>query len=268
MSLFRLQYLLLNWLLMVHPPLHILWNWVWAQMPTLSKHSKQSREDIHWGVSKSSARVPPSVYIWSSFSTDRATLHLMLADGQDVHPTPHPPSLHSRVVTQHGSWLVMEPVSHPASTNLNPHPSVQLEPPLRLTKWPRESVRGVGWRGEGVWLWWAGSQIRTIFHPHFTVAILSSRNTHRCTGVVCKHIQMHEHTHGSSHMVWSHCWYFSHDKYVGLHGFRNRSSSIASSRGREVFSRNYTTSWHHLTNKYNALLHIHVLITTFAHEEI
>lgn len=34
-------------------------------------------------------------------------------------PTPTP-NIHSKVVTQQGSWLVMGPVSHPANINLNP----------------------------------------------------------------------------------------------------------------------------------------------------
>ncbi|CAB1424292.1 unnamed protein product [Pleuronectes platessa] len=62
-----------------------------------------------------------------------------------THPTP-PTPFHSMVVTQQGPWLAMDPVSHPASINLTPHPSAQLytPPSASSTKWPTESVRGIG----------------------------------------------------------------------------------------------------------------------------
>lgn len=130
-----------------------------------------------------------------------------------TQPPSHPTTpVHSRVVTQQSSWLVMEPVSHPASINLTP-PHTPLSPArtpaLRLTKWLRESIGGSGLAGGGVGcvLVWASSQIRTVFHPHSAEALRLPRTHTDAGGVVCKLIyrctSAQTHTHGCSHMAWS-----------------------------------------------------------------
>ena len=78
----------------------------------------------------------------------------------DSH-TAHPPLLHSRVVTQQGFWLVMEPVSHPANINQahTPPPSSDQMAQGRHQGTGPAVLLGAGW---------AKSQMRTIFHPHFS----------------------------------------------------------------------------------------------------
>lgn len=115
----------------------------------------QRERPLH-GVGKSGARVPPSVCVQASSSQHKAlNIHRWpITRTQPPSKTPLALLVHSRVVTQQSSWLVMEPVSHPASINLThpppppltPHPS---NPRLHLTKWPRESVGRRGPDGVG-----------------------------------------------------------------------------------------------------------------------
>lgn len=144
-----------------------------------------------------------------------------------------PPRFHSRVVTQQGSWLVMEPVSHPASINLTPHPSAQLEPPPLSDQMVRRKRQG---RGPARGL---GGQ-RAKLEPYFIHTLLrpSVFQEHtRIHEVVCKHVQMHVYTLSNTQthtwlhtygLVKSHYWYFNHDKYVELHGLRICRSSTTS----------------------------------------
>lgn len=86
---------------------------------------------------------PFSLYLSILFSRQSRTA---LTDGQAR--TPHMcPLLHRQVVTQQGSWLVMEPVSHPACTNLDPHPSVLHEAPPSSDQMAEGKRRGSGLAG-------------------------------------------------------------------------------------------------------------------------
>lgn len=71
--------------------------------------------------------MPPSVH--SSNVLLRILSHSEVNTPPPTNTHTHTPNLHSEAVTQHGSLLVMEPVSHPANINLNPHPFGQHEPP-------------------------------------------------------------------------------------------------------------------------------------------
>lgn len=147
--------------------------------------------------------MPPSVHSSNILLHNLSRSVVKLLRWLSPLPTPN---LHSEVVTQHGSgWvttqqtgsitmvLVMEPVSHPANINLNPHPLVQLEPPS--SGWRNSHKTALGeWASGGKgcdWRRWAGSQIRTIFYAQF---ILPARNTHGC-----KHTQMHKRTQRFTH---------------------------------------------------------------------
>lgn len=119
-----------------------------------------------------------------------------------MHPTfPKTyPLSYTRVVTQRGSWLVMELVSHPASINLTPQPSAQLTPPLSYDQMAQGKHQGSGSSRRGL-----GRQVAK-WEPYFIHTLCCgspfSKNTHGYTGL-CANICRCVNTHGCSHMVWS-----------------------------------------------------------------
>lgn len=95
-----------------------------------------------------------------------------------------------------------------------------------MSREARERGREAGETGT----WRARSQIRTMFHLHFSDAslpVFSQGHTLSCVNGPAQNIgrRMNTHTHTridgrcSSHVAGRHLWYFSHDKNVGLHGF-------------------------------------------------
>lgn len=134
----------------------------------------------------------------------------------------------------------MEPVSHPASINLTPHPSAQLEPPPSFDQMAQRKRQGSG-PARGL-----GGQ-RAKLEPYFIHTLprpfVFQEHT-RMHRFVCSHVQMHVYTLSNTQthtwlltygLVKSHYWYFNHDKYAGLHGLRNCSSSNTSFSAWEVF---------------------------------
>lgn len=113
---------------------------------------QQAREDKHCGLHKPRARVPSSGCVGVSPSTEsRTALNTSRwPSTRTTHsqPTPLSPS-DSREVTQHGSWPVMEPVSHPSSINLTSHSSTSLEPPPSSDQLAQGERWGGGSRREG-----------------------------------------------------------------------------------------------------------------------
>lgn len=130
-------------------------------------------------------KTAPFRFYLSLLFTSRSHTELNSPSSPTPPPPPTPPHPQSQAVTQQGSWLVVVPVSHPASTNPPPPPPSPAPNTLfHLTKRPQGERQGRGPTGDVGGTRQARSQIRAIFYPHFSEAILSSRNAHGC-----KHIQ-------------------------------------------------------------------------------